>query len=48
MEMRKSGTGDEMRCSGERMRWRWRGDGLSSGDRWCFIKVPVMEEEARG
>jgi hypothetical protein len=25
MEMRKSGTGDEMRCSGERMRWRWRG-----------------------
>jgi hypothetical protein len=25
-----------------------RGDGLSSGDRWWFIKVPVMEEEARG
>jgi hypothetical protein len=25
-----------------------RGNGLSSGGRWCFIKVPVTEEEARG
>jgi hypothetical protein len=25
-----------------------RVDGLSSGSRWCFIKMPVTEEEARG
>jgi hypothetical protein len=24
------------------------GGGQSSGGRWCFIKAPVMEEEARG
>jgi hypothetical protein len=30
----------------------WRagtsGSGQSSGGQWCFIKAPVMEEEARG
>jgi hypothetical protein len=25
-----------------------RGDGLSSGGRWCFVKMPVTEEEVRG
>jgi hypothetical protein len=58
LETWRSGTRDEMTCSREWMRWRCfysaeeategRGDELSSGGRWCFIKVPVTEEEARG
>jgi hypothetical protein len=58
LEAQRSGTGGEIRCSGQWMRW-WsfytageaaegRGDGQSNEGQWCFIKAPVTEEEVRG